>query len=125
MPDAIPAARSRIRIDYIEIPAPDLPKAMRFYREVFGWGLREYSDSFCLFDDGSLKGGFVPGLKPTDDGPLLVFHVDEINDLLSRVREHGGTVIQEKRLESWGGYRAIFRDPNGNRLGAWQSVKTG
>ena len=39
------------KICYIEIPADDINRSSAFYRDVFGWQIRERSDGEIAFDD--------------------------------------------------------------------------
>ena len=34
-------------IDYVELPAPDLPAARAFYEQAFGWQFNEYGPAYA------------------------------------------------------------------------------
>ena len=39
------------KVCYIEIPALDVDRSAAFYREVFGWNVRQRGDGQTAFDD--------------------------------------------------------------------------
>lgn len=113
---------ARCAIDYLEIPAPDVDKAKAFYSRVFGWALLDdYSPNYCGFKSGTISGGFVASLQVSGHGPLIVLYADDLDDRLVAIEAHGGTVTTSKTKYDWGGYRAEFTDPNGNRLAIWST----
>ena len=55
--------------------------------------------------------------NPSDNGTLIYFSSDEITKELKRVKEAGGSVLQEKTLiRDDIGYMALFLDSEGNRI---------
>lgn len=111
--------RSENRIDYIEIPVTDLPRARSFLEAMFGWEFQEWGDEYFSFNDGRLDGG----LRKADDaapntGVLLVFYSDDLERDVSRVRELGGTISQEI-FPFPGGRRFHFIDPVGTEFAIW------
>lgn len=112
-------------VSHFEIPAHDLERAARFYREVFGWTVdplpwegHPYYKVRGVAGD-SLGGGIVPS-GPGYEHPLLVIHADgELEGWLARIVEAGGAVEQPPaQIGSFGRF-ARFRDPEGNVLGLW------
>jgi predicted enzyme related to lactoylglutathione lyase len=111
-------------ICYIEIPAPNLEKAKRFYGTVFQW---EVSDSdlgetaYAMFQAAGLDGGLDPRKEVVDKGVLLYLKVEEIPAKLKEIENAGSQVVANKTQVIEGsddyGFMALFRDPNGNRLG--------
>ena len=116
----------RATVSHFEIPAHDLERTARFYREVFGWRIEplpwEGHPYFKIRDAGGegIGGGLLPA-GATTEHPLLVIHLSGISleDCLARIREAGGAV--DKPAEDVGtmGRFARFRDPEGNVLGLW------
>jgi uncharacterized protein len=111
-------------VSHFEIPARDLDRAARFYREVFGWqveplpweGHPYYKVRGAAGD--SIGGGIVPAGEY--EHPLLVIHVDgELPAWMGRIVESGGTVEQPPTQVGDFGWFARFRDPEGNLLGVW------
>jgi predicted enzyme related to lactoylglutathione lyase len=111
---------------YLEIPAPDLDKAKRFYATVFEWVI---SDSdlgeapYAVFQAGGLDGGLDSRTRPAENGILLYLKVRDIPSKLHEIEKEGGRCLTAKRRVIDGsdefGFVAMFADPNGNRLGLW------
>lgn len=112
-------------VSHFEIPARDLERAARFYREVFGWQVEPLPWEGHLYykvrgvAGDSLGGGIVPAGEGYEH-PLLVIHVDgDLADWIEKIVEAGGAA--EKPPTQVGGFGrfARFRDPEGNLLGLW------
>jgi predicted enzyme related to lactoylglutathione lyase len=109
-------------ICYLEIPAPDLNKAAKFYTKVFSWKVGpKFSSGYWGFDDGHLGGGFDASAKPNKTGINLYIKVTDIPATLTVIAKAGGKVTKEKTAIYDGqfGHYACFRDPNGNQLSLW------
>ncbi len=115
-------------ICYVEIPAPDVERAGSFYSSVFGWkiepsGLTE--QKYWMFSTGEnqLMGGLTPDLPVQDGGVIFYLKVEDISETLAAVLKAGGAPVQEtKEIGGGFGYSAVFRDPNGNRIGLWSNL---
>ncbi|WP_222852089.1 VOC family protein [Olivibacter sp. SDN3] len=109
-------------ITHIEIPAPDLAKAISFYSTVFNWRIEivtENSYAFFLIGDTNTGGGLNTSLKPAAEkcGPQIVVDVADIGQTLDKINASGGSVTLKKTEIGGGhGFYASFRDPNGNHL---------
>lgn len=109
------------RIDYIEIPASNLPETKRFFAEAFGWSFTDYGDAYTSFEDGRLTGGFFASdrVATTEGGSVLIvlYHRD-LAAALERVERHGGSITRD--IFSFpGGRRFHFTDPSGNEFAVW------
>ena len=56
---------SENRIDYVEIPVTDVPKARAFLEAMFGWTFKEWGDDYLSFSDGRLNGGVQTYAAPS------------------------------------------------------------
>lgn len=120
-------------VSHFEIPACDLERAARFYRQVFGWTVEPvpWGGHPYFKIRGSARApagreGIDGGLLPAGDGmehPLLVIHVEggNLEDWLGRIIEAGGQIDQQAAAVEDFGWFARFRDPEGNLLGLWQA----
>ena len=78
--------RPENRIDYIEIPVTDLPKARAFLETMFGWTFQEWGDEYFSFNDGSLGGGLRKADEPAPaTGVLLIFYSEDLERDVVRV----------------------------------------
>src|SRR5260221_3373213 len=64
------------KICYIEMPAIDINTSASFYKNVFGWRIRQRGDGATAFDDatGEVSGAWVLG-RPAWSEPGLVFYI--------------------------------------------------
>ena len=63
------------KICYIQIPADDVGRSVRFYETVFSWSIRRRSNGEVAFDDtvGEVSGTWVTGRPPTSEPGLVVY----------------------------------------------------
>jgi uncharacterized protein len=112
-------------ICHIEIPAPNIRKAIAFYTKVFGWEIEEPQGmgGYAFWRTEGNSGGFDPGMRPAardGAGVGLVLAVASIPRKLQQIVRAGGKVVKEKTPIGGGyGFYASFLDPNGNRLSIW------
>lgn len=107
-----------MRIDFIELPAPDLASMKAFYGAAFGWTFTDYGDAYADFAGAGLNGGFNPGGKPAGaSGALVVLYADDLAAAESAVEKAGATITE--RHDFPGGKRFHFEDPCGNVLAVW------
>jgi predicted enzyme related to lactoylglutathione lyase len=110
-------------ICHIEIPAPDLAKAMTFYATVFGWETQAFSGGYAIFRDGVTGGGLDKGMPVGAGGAVPVIACEDIPEKMAEIEAAGGAEVQGKTEIGGGmGYYAYFRDPNGNRMGIWSKT---
>ena len=111
--------RPENRIDYVEIPVTDLPKARSFFESMFGWEFQEWGDEYFSFSDQRLDGGLRKSAAPAPaTGVLLVFYSDNLERDVVRVQELGGTISQDI-FAFPGGRRFHFVDPVGTEFAIW------
>ncbi len=112
--------RPENRIDYVEIPVTDIPKAREFLAAMFGWSFQEWGDDYVSFNDGQLNGGLCRAAEPAR-GTLLVFYSADLERDLERVKELGATITKE--IFSFpGGRRFQFLDPVGTEFAIWSET---
>ena len=109
------------KICYLEIPAADINTSVSFYKEVFGWHIRERGDGSISFDDGvEVSGTWVLGRPPmTAVGLMIYIMVDSVAASVDKVIAHGGTIVQPLGADA-PEITARFADPAGNILGLYQ-----
>jgi len=110
------------KICYIEMPAVDINRSASFYREVFGWNIRQRGDGSTSFDDtvGEVSGTWVLGRKPASEPGLMVYiMVDSVAATVESVVAHGGTIVQPIGMDA-PEITARFSDPAGNVIGLYQ-----
>jgi uncharacterized protein len=110
------------KICYIEIPAIDIDSAASFYKNTFGWNIRQRGDGNTAFDDtvGQVSGAWVKGRKASPEPGLLIYiWVDDVAAALDAVIANGGKVVQPIGMDA-PEITARFSDLSGNVLGLYQ-----
>ncbi|HET7870897.1 MAG TPA: VOC family protein [Terriglobales bacterium] len=118
----MPPTRANGKICYVEIPATDISRSSTFYKQVFGWNIRQRGDGHLAFDDGvgEVSGTWVLGRPPaTTPGLLLYVMVDSVAATLKAVVASGGEVVQPIGGDA-PEITARFCDPAGNVIGLYQ-----
>lgn len=115
-------------IAFFEIPVVDFDRAVRFYESLLNCQLTIMdweTEKMAFFTNnvgeciGSLS--YAPDFKPSKDGILLSFSVENMETALSLVKNNGGEIIRAKtKIESDNkGYFSIFIDSEGNKVGLY------
>lgn len=113
-------------VGWFEIPVSDMDRAKKFYETVFK------VDIHVVDFDGILMGWFpdrgdVPGAqgtlikqesyKPSQEGTLVYFISEDVQNELDRIEEAGGKLYQPKtQLSPEHGFMGVFIDTEGNRI---------
>lgn len=113
-------------IQWVEIPVSDMDRAKNFYETVFQFEIN-------VVDLGGLIMGWFPNrgeaqgstgtlIKqesyiPSQEGALVYFGSDDVQNELDRVEEAGGKIYQPKtQISPEHGYMGVFIDSEGNRI---------
>ncbi|WP_282044468.1 VOC family protein [Winogradskyella flava] len=113
-------------VGWFEIPVNDMQRAKTFYEAVFKVEIRDV-------DFGGLKMGWFPDNNgaygatgtlikqesyiPSQEGTLVYFMSENVEDELNRVEAAGGKVYQTKtKISDEHGFMGVFIDSEGNRL---------
>ncbi|HEX3703456.1 MAG TPA: VOC family protein [Vicinamibacterales bacterium] len=110
------------KICYIEIPATDIARSADFYRNTFGWTIRQRGDGSTSFDDGvgEVSGTWVLRRPPAATPGLLIYiMVDSVAATVGSIVANGGEIVQPIGADA-PEITARFRDPGGNVIGLYQ-----
>ena len=109
---------------WVDIGTPDPPAALRFYGELFGWDAQDMGEDAGHYTIVSKKGRQVAAISPAQDpGPprwTTYINVDDVDAVAGRVDGAGGKVIMAPMDVMSAGRMAIFADPTGAVIAAWQ-----
>lgn len=109
---------------WVDIGTPDPPAALRFYRELFGWDAQDMGEEAGHYTIVSKKDKQVAAISPAQDpGPprwTTYVNVDDIDAVNAKVASAGGKVIVAPMDVMSAGRMAIFADPTGGVIAAWQ-----
>lgn len=109
------------KILYLLLPATDVEASATFYREVFGWNIRE-TESGIAFDDSvnQVHGRFTTQLDAVDNpGFVLYIMVQDAESTEQRIAEYGGVVLDPADRDVFD-ILGTFRDPGGNLFGFYE-----
>lgn len=112
---------------HFEIPVDDADRATAFYRDALGWEISGFGDEpYWLVhagdDDEPGADGALIGRGDIHQHPVLVVGVDDLDDVLSRMEQSGGRVLQGRMEIPGVGWSAYVVDTEGNTIGLFQST---
>ncbi|MCP3689623.1 MAG: VOC family protein [Gammaproteobacteria bacterium] len=112
------------KVNYVELPAKDIPATKQFFTEVFGWSFQDYGPEYTAFDNQGIDGGFfkAESCSSTDNGAaLIIFYSDNLEATLAKIEKSNGAIIRP--IFSFpGGRRFHFTDPGGNEFAVWSDI---
>lgn len=105
---------------WIDVTQPDLPAAVGFYGELFGWAFTEVAPQYRV---ASLEGRDVAavGAAPGAAGWQTYVAVDDADTSAAAVVAGGGTVQEPPAEAGPGGRTAACTDPAGAGFRLWQA----
>lgn len=106
-------------VSLIIYPAPDLPAAKRFFRELIGADPYVDSPPYVGYKSGDTEIGLVPSADK-DAGALAYWTVSDIAASLKALVSAGGTVVQDVTDVGYGMLVASIKEPNGATVGLRQ-----
>lgn len=119
------------RVVHFEIPADDLERAKKFYRENFGWGLNQLgpemgsyvlahtgpTDDKGMPQDRAFINGGLMKREPSASAPVLVIAVNDADAAVEKVKKSGGKLVGEiLDIPNVGRYARV-QDTEGNVIG--------
>ncbi|NTW25650.1 MAG: VOC family protein [Lentimicrobium sp.] len=112
-------------IAWVEIPATDFKRAVKFYNNVLEIELQEFdceTEKMACFPTGEGAISWAPGFNPSKDGVLVSLNTgNQLEQTMERITQQGGVIVHPKtKIEAEGrGYFAIFTDSEGNKVGLY------
>jgi predicted enzyme related to lactoylglutathione lyase len=125
------------RVVHFEIPADDLERAKKFYKENFGWNLIQFGPEMGHYvlahtgptdpqgmvqDKGFINGGLMPR-DPSAKSPVLVMEVADADATVEKVKRTGGRLVGEILDIPGVGRYARVQDTEGNVIGVIKSAR--
>jgi predicted enzyme related to lactoylglutathione lyase len=114
---------------WIDLATSDAPAARDFYAKLFGWNLEVSEDpqygGYATAKLGNASAGGI-GPKQTAEIPTawsMYIGTDNVDELAKRVQAAGGTVAAPPYDVGDQGRMAVFSDPSGAFISAWQPAQ--
>lgn len=126
------------KVVHFELPADNIDRAKKFYKETFGWDIKdvpeldytiiitsELGENQMPKNAGAINGGMIKrgDLDNVINGPAICVSVDNIDDAVKRIKNAGGLILKDKTQVGDVGMIAYFKDTEGNILEIWQPLK--
>ena len=109
------------KLNYLELPSPNLATTKDFFEKAFGWSFTDYGPDYTAFSNEALDGGFFKSqqVSLTANGAALpIFYSKKLEATLQKVESAGGKII--KPIFAFpGGRRFHFTEPAGNEFAVW------
>jgi lactoylglutathione lyase len=114
----------RPRVAHITIYGRTLQRMIEFYRDTLGFPLLAADEAFhyARIDGGSVAIGLGAGEPNPDLGVHVGIHtgiglsVPDVDAAYEALKAKGVTFTMPPKRQAWGGYRAMFLDPDGNAI---------
>ena len=118
----------RQKLNLITLGVADFERSLKFYETGLGWKKSAKSmDDLALFPLGGITLALYPREALADDvtvkfqpsefnGIALAYNTKsekEVDEVLKRVEEIGGTIVKPAQKVFWGGYSGYFKDIDG------------
>lgn len=122
-----------MRLDGMDLFVKDMPKMIRFYRDVLGFEIKEGEDTsnVYLLKDGTLfllygrddfekmtgrKFEYTKGMNGHFEIALYVDTFDEVDTEFAKAVEKGAAPVMKPTTEPWGQRTCYIADPEGNLI---------
>lgn len=105
------------RINWLEVKVTDIKTAIVFYRDVLGLKIKNEWSNYVVFDLAGTTtfAAMLGGKKGRKEGaPNIYFAVENVDEEYERLKEKGVTFVEPPKKQYWGGYAALFADPDEN-----------
>lgn len=117
-------------VSHFSINADDVPRARRFYENVFGWSFKSWGPpNFYLIRTGTeeqpgLEGALQQRREIVKGCPIMGYEcslsVSDVDAIAAAVESNGGKVVMKKVTLAGVGQLIFFQDTEGNIAGAMQ-----
>ena len=108
------------RLNYVELPVPDVAPAKAFYESVFGWVLTDFAPTYAATLTGDTDIGLQGDASEATRAPLPVIEVDDLEAAFEAVSRTGAEIVRPI-FAFPGGRRFQFLDPGGNEVACLKS----
>lgn len=111
------------RVVHFDILAEKPERLIAFYSKVFGWAFTKWEGPMDYWmihtgDGEGIDGGL--SRKSPEASNANTIGVADLDATLTKVQQHGGTIINPKMAIPGIGWFALFRDAEGNVFGLMQ-----
>lgn len=105
------------RINWFEVKVTNIKEALAFYRDLLDIKVKDEWSNYVMFDlPGTMTFAIMlGGRKGRKEGaPNIYFAVENVDTEYERLKEKGVRFVEPPKKQYWGGYAALFADPDEN-----------
>src|SRR6266545_7533451 len=113
---------------WVDLSSTDAPASRDFYARLFGWNVEVSDDpqyggyATAKVGDQSVAGiGPKQGNDPSPSAWSLYIGTDDVDALAAKIQSAGGTIVAPPFDVGDQGRMAVFQDPSGAIISAWQA----
>jgi predicted enzyme related to lactoylglutathione lyase len=111
---------------WVDLGTKDVGAAARFYTDLFGWDAEDLGEEAGHYTMMKLRGKNVAAVSPlmSEMQPVAwstYLATDDVDETARKVKAAGGTVVSEPFDVFDSGRMAVFIDPTGAAILAWQA----
>ena len=115
-------------IVHFDIPADNLERAKKFYKDLFDWDIESVPGPMEYYNiattnenqEAGVGGGMGQRQQP-GTGITNYIGVSSVDEYIKKVEQLGGRTIMPKTTIPGFGYLAVFLDTENNSLGLWET----
>ena len=120
-------------VQYFEIPADDMERAQKFYKQVFGWDMQKWDNKenpeqeYYMFETRDEKGN--PGLRgemmkrQSPQHPITNYiTVSSVDEYTYKIEQSGGMVMMPKTNVPDMGFISVCLDSENNVFGIFEAT---
>lgn len=115
-------------IVHFDIPADNLKRATKFYKELFDWKIESVPGTIEYYNIATTNenqeegvGGGMGQRQQQGTGITNYIGVPSVDEYIKKVEQLGGKIIMPKTTIPGFGYLAVFLDTENNSLGLWET----
>jgi uncharacterized protein len=115
---------------WVDVSADDVPKAIAFYRALFGWDIEPGGPEVGGYSIAHQNGRIVAAVSPKMGPPgvpsvwTTYLATDGVDDTAAKIKGAGGQMLAEPMDVMEEGRMAVAMDPAGAVFGLWQGGRT-
>lgn len=98
----------------------------QFYHQVFDWEIEKVPGmDYTMIRTGSdegINGALMERQADMPSGITIYVEVDSLEDQIAKIEAAGGTIVVPATDIPGFGCFALFKDPEGNCIGLWQTI---
>jgi predicted enzyme related to lactoylglutathione lyase len=119
------------RARWVDLATSDPKAAQEFYGSLFGWRMDVSDDpqygGYAMAMNGELAAAGIGGTQDEaqPNAWSLYIGTDDINALTTKITDNGGTVVAPPFDVGDQGQMAVYQDPSGAFISAWQGSGAG